>query len=251
MSYCLAIKVNDGLVFASDSRSNAGVDYITTYSKMFRFCWPGERSIVLLNAGSLATTQAVINMVNKDMEENREINLKNVKNLYDAAQYIGKLSQEEQLQHSEAFARSGVSGEASFILGGQIADKKPELYMIYPQGNYISASPQTPFLQIGENKYGKPILDRLISLDINLEDASRCALISLDSTIRSNLSVGLPLELAIYKTDSIDEPRHLKFDNSSVFYRDIQKKWGEGLKRAFKYLPRFEWEKNSGNSFGL
>ena len=250
MSYCLAIKVNDGLVFASDSRSNAGVDYITTYSKMFRFSWPQDRSIVLLNAGSLATTQAVLNMINKDLEENSEINLKTVKNLYEAAHYIGKLSQEEQLQHSEAFSRSGVSGEASFILGGQIQGKKPELYLIYPQGNYISASPQTPFLQIGENKYGKPILDRLISLDITLEDASRCALISLDSTIRSNISVGLPLELAIYKTDSIAETRHMKFDSTSIFYKEIQKKWGEGLKRAFKYLPRFDWEKESDKSLG-
>ena len=246
MSYCLAIKLNDGIVFASDSRSNAGVDYITTYSKMFRFNWPGERILTLLCAGSLATTQAVVNMINKDLEENISINnLKNASHIYEAAHYIGTLSQKEQMQHRDAFIASGVSGEASFILGGQIAGKNPELYLIYPQGNYISASPQTPFLQIGENKYGKPILDRLISLDTTLEDASRCALISIDSTIRSNISVGLPLELAIYKTDSITEPKYIKLYENSQFYREIQKKWGEGLKRAFKYLPRFDWEKDT------
>ncbi len=151
MTYCLSIRVNKGLIFASDSRTNAGVDYVTTYSKMHRFVWPGERVCILLTAGNLATSQAVINQISKDLErEGCERNLRKVPHLYDAAHYIGALSQAEQKQHSGAMERTKINTEASFILGGQIADRAPEIYLIYPQGNYISASPETPFLQIGD-----------------------------------------------------------------------------------------------------
>lgn len=243
MTYCLAIKVNKGLVFASDSRSNAGVDYITTYSKMHRYIWPEERVVVLLTAGSLATTQAVVNVINKDLEDpDSKINLRNVEHLYEAAHYIGRLSQKEQKQHEEPLKKSQISGEASFILGGQIAGKTPEIYLIYPQGNYISASPETVYLQIGENKYGKPILDRIISPSTSLEDAARCALVSLDSTMRSNISVGPPVELAIYHHDSLEQPYHQKLTLNSPLYKTLQKRWNEGLRRVFNRLPRFDWE---------
>ncbi len=243
MTYCLSIRVNKGLIFASDSRTNAGVDYVTTYSKMHRFVWPGERVCILLTAGNLATSQAVINQISKDLErEGCERNLRKVPHLYDAAHYIGALSQAEQKQHSGAMERTKINTEASFILGGQIADRAPEIYLIYPQGNYISASPETPFLQIGENKYGKPILDRIISANTTLEDAARCALVSIDSTIRSNISVGPPLELAIYETDSLAEPRHLTLGLNSPLYKSLQKRWNEGLRRSFQRLPRFDWE---------
>jgi len=243
MTYCLAIRVNKGLVFASDSRTHAGVDYVTTYSKMHQFNWPGERICVLLTAGNLATSQAVVNVVHKDLEDpDAEMNLYKAEHLYEAAHYIGKLSQQEQQQHAAAMETSKSSAEASFILGGQIAGKEPEIYLIYPQGNYISASPETPFLQIGENKYGKPILDRIISPSTSLEDAARCALVSLDSTMRSNISVGPPLELAIYHTNSIEEPRHLTLSLNSPMYKSLQKRWNEGLKRSFNRLPRFDWE---------
>lgn len=244
MTYCLAISVNKGIVFASDSRTNAGVDYVTTYSKMQTFVWPDERICILLSAGNLATTQAVVNNIRGDLEAPQaKMNLYKGKHLFEVAQYIGWLSQQEQRQHAEALEKNGNGGaEASFILGGQIAGQAPEIYLIYPQGNCIRASLETPYLQIGENKYGKPILDRIISPTISLEDAARCALVSLESTIRSNISVGAPLELAIHTTDAIKQPYHQKLTLNSPLYKSLQKKWNDGLHHAFKRLPRFDWE---------
>jgi putative proteasome-type protease len=243
MTYCLAISVNKGLVFASDSRTNAGVDYVTTYSKMHSFVWPGERTCVLLTSGNLATSQAVVNIIRNDLENPKsKFDLRSGRHLYEVAHYIGQLSQKEQSLHAEAMKQSKSRAEASFILGGQIEGQQPEIFLIYPQGNYISASPETPYLQIGENKYGKPILDRIITPTTTPEDAARCALVSLDSTIRSNISVGPPVELAIHTKDEIEEPYHLKLTLNSPMYKSLQKRWNEGLQRAFKRLPRFEWE---------
>ena len=244
MTYCLAISVNKGLVFASDSRTNAGVDYVTTYSKMNTFVWPDERICVLLTAGNLATSQAVINNIKSDLEEsNAKMSLRKGKYLHEVARYIGQLSQKEQRQHADALEKSDSGGAtASFILGGQIAGQLPEIYLIYPQGNYISASPETPYLQIGENKYGKPILDRIIAPSTSLEDAARCALVSLESTIRSNISVGPPIELAMHTANAIEQPYHLTLSLNSPMYKSMQKQWNEGLRRAFSRLPRFEWE---------
>ncbi len=243
MTYCLAISVNKGLVLASDSRTNAGVDYVTTYSKMHTFVWPDERVCILLTSGNLATSQAVVNIIRHDLEEPKaKFNLRKGRHLHEVAHYIGQLSQKEQHLHSSAMEKSKSSAEASFLLGGQIAGQPPEIFLIYPQGNYISASPETPYLQIGENKYGKPILDRIITPSTSLEDAARCALVSLDSTIRSNISVGPPVELAIHFCDAIEEPYHLKLTLNSPMYKSLQKQWNEGLRRAFKRLPRFEWE---------
>ncbi|MDR4517389.1 MAG: peptidase [Nitrosomonas sp.] len=242
MTYCLAISVNKGLVFASDSRTNAGVDYVTTYSKMHTFVWPDERICILLTAGNLATSQAVINNIRADLAEpDIKMNLRKGKYLHQVAHYVGQLSQEEQRQHADALEKSG-GAEASFILGGQIAGQPPEIYLIYPQGNYISASPETPYLQIGENKYGKPILDRIITPATSLEDAARCALVSLESTIRSNISVGPPIELAIHTRDSIEKPYHQKLTLNSPMYKSMQKQWHTGMHRALSRLPRFDWE---------
>jgi len=244
MTYCLAISLNKGLVFASDSRTNAGVDYVSTHSKMHTFIWPGERACVLLTSGNLATSQAVVNIIKNDLEEPTiDFNLRSGKHLHEVAHYVGQISQKEQSQHAGAMEKSSASAEASFIIGGQIAGQAPEIYLIYPQGNYISASPETPYLQIGETKYGKPILDRIITPSTTLEDAARCALVSLDSTIRSNISVGPPVELTIYTCDTLEEPFHLKLTLNSPMYKSLQKYWNEGLRRAFKRLPRFDWEK--------
>ena len=244
MTYCLAISVNKGLVLASDSRTNAGVDYVTTYSKMQVFVWPDDRVCMLLSSGNLATTQAVINNIRDDLEDPKaKFNLRSGRHLHELAHYIGKMSQLEQQRHADAMHKSNISAEASFLLGGQIAGQTSEIFMIYPQGNYVSASPETPYLQIGENKYGKPILDRIITPSTSLEDAARCALVSLDSTIRSNISVGPPVELAIHTADAIVEPYYLKLTLNSPMYKSLQKQWNEGLRRAFKRLPRFEWEK--------
>lgn len=243
MTYCLAVSVDDGLVFASDSRTNAGVDYVTTYSKMHTFVWPGERVCVLLTAGSLATSQAVVSAIRADLERPRaKTSLRSGNHLHDVARYVGLLSQTEQQRHADAMERSNISGEATFILGGQIKGQPPEIFLIYPQGNCISASSETPYLQIGENKYGKPILDRMIGPKTSIEDAARCALVSLDSTVRSNISVGPPLELAIHRQDQLEKPFHQKLVLNSPMYRSLQKKWSDGLLRAFNKLPRFDWE---------
>jgi len=244
MTYCLSIKVNDGLVFASDSRTHAGVDYASVYSKMHRFELHQDRMIVLLAAGSLATTQAVMNHIRRDLENPGGLcSLNTVPYLFDAAAYVGEISVKVQQQHCAAMTKSGFSAEASFILGGQIQGQPHEIYLIYPQGNYITASPDTPYLQIGETKYGKPILDRMAMPATSLEDAARCALVSLDSTMRSNISVGPPLELAVYRKDRFAIDHYLNLDTLSPFYADLKKQWSEGIKNAFNLLPRFDWER--------
>ncbi len=244
MTYCLAISVNKGVVFASDSRTNAGVDYVATYSKMSTFTFDNNRTLVLLTSGSLATSQAVLNAIKRDLDDPcAPFDISQGKSLHQVADYIGQLSQREQTKHTDAMERSKSSNESSFIVGGQIVGQPSEIFLIYPQGNYISASTETPYLQIGENKYGKPILDRFISATTTLEDAARCAIISLDSTIRSNISVGPPIEIAIHRDNSLEAPYHSILGANSPMYKSIQKQWNEGLKRAFKKLPRFEWEK--------
>ena len=243
MTYCLAIKVDDGLVFASDSRTHAGVDYASVFSKMHQFDVSDDRFVVLLAAGSLATTQAVVNLIRRDLENPAATcNLNKSAYLFDAATYIGSISFKVQEQHALAMQRSGFSAEATFILGGQIAGQPHEIYLIYPQGNYINASPSTPYLQIGETKYGKPILDRMAEAKTSLEDAARCAMVSLDSTMRSNISVGPPVEVGIYRANTFEMSHHLNLDTTSPLFIGVQKHWSESIRAGFNSLPRFDWE---------
>ena len=246
MSYCLSIKLNTGMVFASDSRTNAGVDHISSYSKMHVFDGFNDRLFVLLGVGNLGTSQAVLNFLLRDLENPQaERSLSKVEYMFDAAQYVGDLSCQVQERHGNATSQSRVNLEASFILGGQIQGKAHETYLIYPEGNYISASATQPYLQIGETKYGKPILDRIITPQTSLEEAARCSLVSLDSTMRSNLSVGPPIELCIYQEGSLAIAHYRSLDFDSPFYQALQASWKDGLKKAFDGLPRFDWE--SGN----
>jgi len=243
MSYCLSIKLNSGIVFASDSRTSAGVDHISSYSKMHVFDTFKDRLLVLLSVGNLGTTQAVLNLLLRDLENPQaERSLATVEYLFDAAQYIGDLSRQVQERHGSVTQPGKVNMEASFILGGQIQSKPHDTFLIYPEGNYISASATQPYLQIGEIKYGKPILDRIITPHTNLTDAARCALVSLDSTMRSNLSVGPPLELSIYRLNSLELPQRMTLDFESPFYQLLQASWKDGLNRVFEGLPRFDWE---------
>ncbi|MGH8459182.1 MAG: peptidase, partial [Nevskiales bacterium] len=185
MTYCLAAKVNSGLVFASDSRTSAGVDDVRTYSKMQVFEFPGESLFVLLTSGNLATTQAVVAQINRDLRNPEAVfSLRGAGSLFDTAEYIGHLSVRAQKAAALEVEEKSHKLEATFVLGGQVKGEEPALYMIYPIGNCIATSPETPFLQIGESKYGKPILDRIIRPELPLEDAARAALVSLDSTMR-------------------------------------------------------------------
>jgi putative proteasome-type protease len=243
MTYCLAVKTDAGIVFASDSRTNAGVDNVNSYSKMHAFILPGERCFVLLTAGNLATTQAVINTLQRDFADHHaKRSLRTPGYLFDAAEYVGEISCKLQARHAEATKKRDVDFSASFILGGQIADGPHEILMVYPEGNVIAVSPANPYLQIGETKYGKPILDRVITHETSLEDAARCALVSIDSTMRSNISVGPPIELRFYRAGSHAIERHMTLDLESPFYDKLRRAWGDGLNRVFRELPPFEWE---------
>ncbi|MGD8843420.1 MAG: peptidase [Gammaproteobacteria bacterium] len=243
MTYCLAIKVQQGLVFASDSRTNAGVDQLSTFSKMFTFGIEGQRVFVVLTAGNLATTQSVIGHVQRDLKKGAEPNLNTVETLEDAAHYLGSLSQEEQERHG-----GKVDTSASFILGGQIAGSPPLLCRIYPEGNFICATDETPYLQIGEVKYGKPILDRIIDKDTSLSEAALCALVSMDSTTRSNATVGPPIEVMIYPADQLRLDDRVVFTADDPYLSDLKLAWDAKLKEAFTELQRYSWQPGgSGN----
>ncbi len=241
MTYCVAIKTDSGLVFASDSLTNAGIDHVSTYSKMHTFVHPGDRMFVLLAAGNLATTQSVVKHLRDDCRLGNQPCLSTAHSMSEAVDYVGNVSAEVQRAQTVRDT-ANTNFEATFIFGGQIAGQPPEIFMIYPQGNHIHESAAHPFLQIGETKYGKPILDRVIRADTPLEQAARCALVSINSTIRSNLTVGPPVELLIYSTDMLDGGRRLLFSEDHPYYRALGDAWNEGLKQALNGLPAFEWE---------
>jgi len=241
MTYCVAIKTDSGLVFASDSLTNAGIDHVSTYSKMHSFVQPGDRSFVLLAAGNLATTQSVVKRLRDDSRLGNLPSLASVQSVSEAVDYVGTISADVQ-RNQTARDTANTSFEATFIFGGQIAGQTPEIYMIYPQGNYIHESDAHPYLQIGETKYGKPILDRVIRPDTPLEQAARCALVSINSTIRSNLTVGPPVELLILNANALDGGRRLLLSDDHPYYRALGDAWNEGLRQALNNLPPFEWE---------
>jgi len=198
---------------------------------------------VLLSAGNLATTQEVMNRIRRDLDQPPAgPSLISAQYLFEAADYVGRVSLGVQRDHGPALSESGVSAQTTLILGGQIVGQPPGLYMIYPQGNYFSASPETPYLQIGENKYGKPALDRIARPDMSLDDAARLCLVSLDATSRSNVTVGPPFEIAIYPRDGLALSHRLKLDQDSSLLASVSQSWNAGLRRAFEQLPRFEWE---------
>ncbi len=240
MTYCLAISLKEGLVFCSDSRTNAGADRVSTYSKMHRFGVPSDRSLTLLSAGNLATTQAVIAQLQRDMNSNdTEFNILKASYVSEIANYIGQISVAEQAKYAtEGGPGAGFNAGATFILGGQIKGQPMELYMIYPEGNYITASSDHPYLQIGETKYGKPILDRIIRSDTPYETAMRCALVSMDSTIRSNATVGPPLECLFYKAGSLQpQSQYFKLDEHHPYLTRLRQSWDDNIQLAFETLP--------------
>lgn len=242
MTYCLGLCLENGLVFASDSRTNAGVDYVTTYSKMHVFKPAEDRLFVILSAGNLATTQEVINHIQRDIDypPAGRPSLTTVNYLFEAAEYVGKVSQAVQQEHSHAFNQSGVSGETTLIIGGQITGQPHGLMLIYPQGNYITSSPQTPYLQIGESKYGKPALDRIAHPGISLQEGAQLALVSLDATTRSNITVGPPFELALMQKDTLQINCRCSFDEKDAYLIALRESWNSGINAVFRGLPKLE-----------
>lgn len=241
MTYCVAMRLDAGLVFCSDSRTSAGVDDVNVYSKMHRFATAPDRFLVLLSSGNLATTQAVNAQIERDLanpETGRSLD--SLAHLDEIAAYVGELSARIQGTYTEQSEQHAFG--ASFILGGQIDGQPADLFLIYPEGNYIAASRERPFIQIGETKYGKPILDRIIEPATSLDRAARCALVSMDASIRSNLSVGPPIELLQYTVDDIADYRYRRFDDDDDYLHRLSRAWSDGLRELFMQLPRFEWE---------
>ncbi len=245
MTYCVAMRLADGVVFASDSRTNAGVDHISTFRKLHVLNQPGERTLVLQSAGNLATTQSIINLLRNRAREAEKPNLMNVPSLFDAANLIGETVREVIFRDSQAQqAGSSTDFSCSILLGGQIAGEEPRLFHIYPEGNFIEATRDTPYFQIGESKYGKPIIDRVLTYDTPLEQALSCALISIDSTLRSNLSVGLPLDAMIYRKDSLAADEQYRITEQNPYFAQIRKAWAEGLLNTFLQLPPLDLTPN-------
>ena len=245
MTYCVAVSTSNGLVFCSDSRTNAGADMLSSYSKMHVFTPSEDRVFVILAAGNLATTQSILSRIESDLEESDGENLLTCKKMIEAARYIGKLCREESEQAKEDTSSSNIDTSVTLLLGGQIKKYPPNIYLVYSAGNFISDSDETPFLQIGESKYGKPILDRIIARETSLEDAARCAIVSMDSTIKSNATVGPPIEVLVYEKDSFELDHYIKLEEDDEYLRDIKQAWNEALKVAFSTLPPFHWERRS------
>jgi len=240
MTYCIGIALDKGLVFCSDSRTNAGIDQVSTYSKMHLFGIDGERQFVLLSAGNLATTQAVVHQLRHDIRTPGERSLMTIEGLAEAADYVGEISLKRQARYLES-GQPTFDPKVTFIFGGQIRGELPGIFLIYPEGNYITTSRDHPFLQIGESKYGKPILDRVITPSTSIEDAAKCAIVSMDSTVRSNLSVGPPIELRVYETDTFLPGRYLKFDEDAPYLRQMSRSWNQKVVEAFAALPDIHW----------
>ncbi|TDN62448.1 proteasome-type protease [Paraburkholderia sp. BL10I2N1] len=250
MTYCVAMCVDEGLVFLSDTRTNAGVDHISTARKMSVFEQPGERVLVLLGAGNLSLTQAVLHALSEPADSAKPT-LWTVATVAEAARVVGEAVRQVYQREAQALQEFGVDFNCSFILGGQIAAEggaatMPRLFMIYSAGNFIEASSVSPYFQIGESKYGKPIIDRVLTPATPLDEAAKCALISMDSTLRSNLSVGLPLDLLVYEKHALHVTRFVSVDQDNAYYQMIHRTWGDQLRRVFSSIPDPAWE-NSGD----
>jgi putative proteasome-type protease len=234
MTYCVAMRLSSGMVFLADSRTNAGVDHIATFRKLHSFCLPGERQIVLLGSGNLATTQSVLSLLRTRLGHDIP-NLFNQGSFFQIAELIGATVR-EVISRDNGKQQSAVDFGCNFILGGQIKGQDMDLYHIYPEGNFIQATTDTPYFQIGEIKYGKPIIDRVINFNTPIDHAVKCSLISMDSTIRSNLSVGMPLDLLIYRRDSFSPSEYFDINESHPGFQQLREAWSMGLRQTFSNL---------------
>jgi putative proteasome-type protease len=247
MTYCVGILLRDGLVLASDSRTNAGVDNFAKFCKMTAFERPGERVIVLLSSGNLAGTQAVVSVLKQRAEVvDGPPNLWTARTMFDVAMLVADAVRDIERRDAPYLASGPVKFNASFIVGGQLKGEAPRLFRIYAEGNFIEAGDDTPFLQTGEAQYGKPILDRVISPATSLPEASKCVLVSFDSTMRSNLSVGMPIDLICYERDSLAIPMRRRFDQGDPYFTALSERWRDGVRQVFRELPALEWPPSAG-----
>ena len=242
MTYCVGLLVDTGLVMLSDSRTNAGVDQINTFRKMATFQRNNDRVLVLMSAGNLGITQAVVNLLHEIPDDGEgSPKIFRAANMFNAARVVGDALREIYERDAEYLKEHGHDFNGTFILGGQIKGEEPRLFHIYSAGNFIESSADTPYFQIGESKYGKPIIDRVISRSSSLAQAAKCALVSMDSTIRSNLTVGPPLDLAMIRRDEFKLAAHMSIDAEHPYFKMIRECWGWALQEVFSELPNPDW----------
>jgi putative proteasome-type protease len=242
MTYCVGVLLNDGMVFASDSRTHAAMDNFASFCKMTLFERAGDRVLVLLSSGNLAGTQAVISVLRQRGDAtDGPPNLWTARTMFDMAVLVSDAMRDIERRDKTHLEKSDLAFNASFILGGQIAGEPMRLFRIYAEGNFIEAGVDTPFFQTGEAKYGKPILDRVVTPATSLTEASKCVLVSFDSTMRSNLSVGMPIDLICYERDALEVRRRRRFDQGDPYFSALSKEWSEGVRTVFKQLPELEW----------
>lgn len=240
MTYCVAARLDTGMVFLADTRTNAGVDHISTFRKLRVFERPGERVIVLMTSGNLAISQSVINLLSQQ-DGNSSTSLWNATSLHDAAVRVGEAVRLVHDRDADALQRQGIDFNINLILGGQVGGAPCQLFQIYSAGNFIEASSENPYLQIGESKYGKPILDRVLQSNTSLDEAAKCALISMDSTLRSNISVGMPLDLLVYEANALRVTHFANIDENNQYFAMIRRAWGERLKQVFSEITDPVW----------
>ena len=245
MTYCCAIKINEGMVFLSDSRTNAGLDAISTFRKMLIYERAGDRFMVMLSAGNLSISQSVREILQtesiRDPESGDPITIWNAKSMFDAAQVLGAAVRHINQRDGAALRQAGLEFNVSLILGGQIAGEGMRLFLVYSAGNFIEATTETPFFQIGESKYGKPVLDRVVEPEMPLDEATKCALVSMDSTMMSNLSVGLPLDLVVYEAGALASDRVVCIDQENPYFEMLHKSWGQRLRQVFDSIEDPQW----------
>lgn len=245
MTYCVGLCLDEGLVLLADTRTNAGVDNISTFRKMHVFEVPGERVIIAMTAGNLAITQAVISIVTEGPngpDDDDAPTLTNVPSMVAAAQLVGGAIRQVHQRDAASLAEQNLSFDASVMLAGQIKGRRMRMFHIYAAGNYIEAEPETPYLQIGEHKYGKPILDRALSYDTDLHDGVKLVLVSMDSTLRSNLTVGMPIDLVVYRRDALKLEMQRRITEEDPYFRTLREGWSNALREAYQAIPRPDWQ---------
>jgi putative proteasome-type protease len=243
MTYCVGVLLDSGMVFASDSRTNAGVDHVSSFRKMTVYERPADRVIVILSSGNLSVTQNALTLFEQQTKRGEgAANVWSAPSMFDVATLLGDCLREVKRRDAAYLTQNNIDANANFVVGGQVKGEGQRLFMLYQEGNFIEATPETPFFQVGETKYGKPIIDRVVKRSTSVIDATKCVLISFDSTMRSNVSVGLPIDLLTYARDSLRVQIQRRIGETDPYFTMIHHQWGEGLRRVFAQLPDPYWE---------